>query len=105
MVNPIGQKQARDAYVSRAQGNQGVQRAEADRAQRKQSGSLATGEEGSVQLSDGLRSIQQAVDAVRQAPDIRAERVAALRQQIESGHYDVSSMQVAAKILGKIDVD
>lgn len=103
MVNPIGQKQAHDAYVSRAQGNQGVQRAEVDRAQRSRQG-VSAEEEGSVQLSDGLRTIQQAVDLVRQSPDVRAERVAALRQQIESGQYDVSSMQVAAKILGKVDV-
>jgi negative regulator of flagellin synthesis FlgM len=102
MVNSIGQKQVRDAYVSRAEQNQTVQRADADRVRRAPQDRPA-GEEASVQLSDGLRTIQHAVEQVRQAPDVRAERVQELRRQVEAGEYNVTSAQLAAKMLGKVD--
>jgi negative regulator of flagellin synthesis FlgM len=99
MVDPIGIKQARDAYVSRAGQAQGAQRLDASRARQQQI--QGGGDEDAVELSDGLRSIRHAMDAVRQSPDVRAERVAALRQQIQSGQYNVASSLVAAKMLGR----
>ena len=39
------------------------------------------------------------LDAVKRAPDIRAERVAALRQRIQAGDYYVPDDLLATKIL------
>lgn len=100
MVDPIGMKQARDAYVSGAARTQGARRSD---AAARRAATQPAGEEGSVQLSDGLRTIQHAIESVKQAPDVRAERVSALRKQIAAGDYTVSSRQVAAKMLGLAD--
>jgi negative regulator of flagellin synthesis FlgM len=103
MVESIGQRQVRDAYLSRTEQSQAAQRADASRVRQAPQERVAGGED-SVQLSGGLRTIQHAAERVREAPDVRAERVLELRRQIEAGTYNVSAAQVAAKMLGKADV-
>ena len=48
-------------------------------------------------LADG--DFVQAQEAVRQAPDVRAERVAILRQRIAAGTYYVPDALLARRIL------
>lgn len=99
MIDPIGRQQAREAYTNRAGQSRAAQRADLARS----SGAAAeqpTAEGESVQVSDGLRQIQHAVDVVKQSPDVRADKVAELRRRIESGEYAVSTTDVAAKMLG-----
>jgi negative regulator of flagellin synthesis FlgM len=50
-------------------------------------------------LSTRARELSLAREAARQAPDVRADRVAALRQQIAAGTYHVSDDLLAQKIL------
>jgi negative regulator of flagellin synthesis FlgM len=50
-------------------------------------------------LSTRARELSLAREAARQAPDVRAERVAALRQQIAAGTYHVSDDLLAQKIV------
>ncbi|MDI3340325.1 MAG: flagellar biosynthesis anti-sigma factor FlgM [Sphaerobacter sp.] len=99
MIDPIRTTKARDAYVGRTGEAQRTHRSESERAARAAE-STQPGDTDSVHLSEELRHIQRAVDIVRQSPEVRADRVAALRQRIEAGDYHVAPEQVAAKLLG-----
>lgn len=48
--------------------------------------------------SEGLQ-LQRVLDSLAQVPDVREERVAALRQQIADGTYDRGLDEVAARIV------
>jgi negative regulator of flagellin synthesis FlgM len=50
-------------------------------------------------LSPQAREIQQAGQLLAQTPDVREAKVIALKQDIESGHYDVKSEHVAEKLV------
>lgn len=52
-----------------------------------------------VRLSQDVRSIQEGVDAARQAPDVRSEKVAALKNSIKNGTYKVDEKAIAEKML------
>ena len=58
-----------------------------------------------VQFSAGGEKVQQLKANLNNLPDVRQDRVAALRQSIQDGSYSVSSQQVAqamsADLLGK----
>ena len=53
-------------------------------------------------LSSPSREFLWARAAVVAAPDVRAERVAALKQRIESGTYSVAPEHLARKLLGRV---
>ena len=53
-------------------------------------------------LSSPSREFLWARSAVVAAPDVRAERVAALKQRIESGTYSVAPERLARKLLGRV---
>lgn len=50
-------------------------------------------------LSPQAREIQQVGQLLAQTPDVRETKVVALKQDVESGHYDVKSEQVAEKLV------
>ena len=52
-----------------------------------------------VELSTRKGEIEKLDKAVKALPDVRSERVAALKQQIADGSYQVDPMDVAAKML------
>jgi negative regulator of flagellin synthesis FlgM len=52
-----------------------------------------------VELSTRKGEIEKLDKAVNALPDVRSERVAALKQQIADGSYQVDPMDVAAKML------
>ena len=52
-----------------------------------------------VVLSAEAMQLQRAREAAMAAPDVRQEKVAALKAQIEAGTYGVSAWQVASKML------
>jgi negative regulator of flagellin synthesis FlgM len=52
-----------------------------------------------VELSTSSRLIQKIQEAAQAAPDVRAEKVAALKKQVENGTYQVSSEDIAGKML------
>jgi flagellar biosynthesis anti-sigma factor FlgM len=53
----------------------------------------------SVTLSDSARSVATARTAVQNAPDVRQQKVADIRQQLSDGTYQVSSRVLARKML------
>ena len=53
----------------------------------------------SVSLSPQVRELQAAREAYDALPEIREEKVAAIRAQIEAGTYKVDSEKIAAKMM------
>lgn len=58
-----------------------------------------------VELAPHLRELQRAIETVKQAPDVRVERVAELRQAIASGRYSVDPAELAARLVAKLRPD
>ena len=54
-----------------------------------------------VEISSIGRDIQTAKAAVKDSPDVRAEKVAALKARIQAGTYDVSGESFADKLMQK----
>jgi negative regulator of flagellin synthesis FlgM len=53
----------------------------------------------SVTLSDSARSLSAARDAVKNAPDVRDQKVADIRQHLSDGTYSVPAKVLARKML------
>ncbi|MCR5772523.1 MAG: flagellar biosynthesis anti-sigma factor FlgM [Butyrivibrio sp.] len=54
-----------------------------------------------VQISSLGKDIQVAKQAVKNAPDVREELVAPLREKVQDGTYDISSDDFADKMLAE----
>ncbi|EKD34334.1 MAG: Anti-sigma-28 factor, FlgM, partial [uncultured bacterium] len=52
-----------------------------------------------VELSTGSQDVQKAQEILQQTPAVRPERIAALREQIERGEYEIDARQIADKML------
>jgi len=55
--------------------------------------------EDKVDLSSQSKEMKKIADALAATPDVRAEKVEALKKQVESGQYQVNSDAVAEKML------
>lgn len=66
-------------------------------------GSGNTGKKDEVQISQAGRDYQVAKQAVAEAPDIRADKVAALKSSIASGSYKVETGDFAAKLIERYE--
>ncbi|MCI9176856.1 MAG: flagellar biosynthesis anti-sigma factor FlgM [Lachnospiraceae bacterium] len=66
-------------------------------------GSGSAGKKDEVQISRAGRDYQVAKQAVAEAPDIRNEKVAALKNSIASGNYKVETGDFAAKLMEKYE--
>ena len=71
----------------------------ANSASRVASGPGAPRQPDAVSLSDTARSIVAARKAVADAPDVREDRVSALKAAIADGTYSVDSRNLASKLL------
>lgn len=60
----------------------------------------ATKSGDSVKLSDQAQSLRQIEKDVANLPEVNSERVAAIKQQLEEGSYQINSRSVAEKLLG-----
>jgi len=58
-----------------------------------------------VDLSPSSRMIKKIEEVALSAPDIRADKVAVLRKQVESGKYQVNSDDLAGKMLKEFIVE
>lgn len=56
--------------------------------------------EDKLEISSRATEVTRLVDQIKAMPDIRANRVDALRELIETGNYNPSSDEIAAAILG-----
>ncbi len=54
-----------------------------------------------VELSDRARSLHLAQEALSRLPEIRQDRVEALRQMVKAGTYHVPSDKIADRMLGE----
>ncbi len=82
--------------------NQVTQVFSSSRASRiKGSGNVSKKDE--VQISRAGRDFQVAKQAVAEASDVRADKVAALKSSIASGNYKVETGDFAAKLLEKYE--
>lgn len=57
-----------------------------------------------VTVSHLAKDYQFAYGVARKTEDIRADRVAELKAQIQSGNYNVSAREVCEKIVSQIDL-
>jgi flagellar biosynthesis anti-sigma factor FlgM len=55
----------------------------------------------SVTLSDGARALASAREAVKAAPDVRQEKVSAIKQSVADGTYQVNSSVLARRMLNQ----
>ena|SRR5713226_7400740 len=53
----------------------------------------------SVTLSDGAKTLAAARDAVKNAPDVRDQKVSEIKQQVSDGTYSVPAKVLARKML------
>jgi negative regulator of flagellin synthesis FlgM len=58
-----------------------------------------------VELSARSKEMQKIHEVLQKTPDIRAERVASLKKQIEEGTYDVKSEAIADKMIKESILD
>ena len=61
--------------------------------------SQATRPGDTVSLSTDAAKLNKASEAIQQLPDIRAERVAEIKKEVDAGHYKVEARAVAEKML------
>jgi len=55
-----------------------------------------------VALSEQAKDYQVAARALKEVPDVRQDKVNEIQSKIESGNYNVSSKDIAAKLLGNL---
>lgn len=59
-----------------------------------------------VHISDRSLELQRTKELVQQSPDVRQERIRAIKSSIEAGTYSVPAQDIAAKLLaGGLDGD
>lgn len=58
-----------------------------------------------VEISAEAAAVQRLVAMARQLPDVRADRVAEIRERIASGTYQVDPEQVAERLLYRLLAD
>jgi negative regulator of flagellin synthesis FlgM len=58
-----------------------------------------------VNLSTTAKDVQNLKNAISKLPDVREEKVQALRDQIEKGTYRVDADKVAEKMVGESLLD
>jgi negative regulator of flagellin synthesis FlgM len=52
-----------------------------------------------VVISDTARRIQEAQKQIQSIPDVRTDKVAEIRNQIENGTYEIKADQIAGKMI------
>ncbi|MGL4362144.1 MAG: flagellar biosynthesis anti-sigma factor FlgM [Cellulosilyticaceae bacterium] len=57
-----------------------------------------------VELSQQALDIQKAYKLAKQQPDIRQEKVDAIKERIQSGTYTIDAKEVSEKIMSQLDI-
>jgi len=92
MVQPIRPNDISGIYRREVTNSEAAETA----AARRLNGAAAGRRTDRVTLSEGAREFARIMDAVQQAPEVRADRVAELRDRIASGNYVVDHTGLAA---------
>lgn len=61
--------------------------------------------EDRVELSTQALDLQKMAELAKSAPEIRSEQVAAIRQQLQSGNYEISASGIASRMLAEETID
>lgn len=77
--------------------NQYYKQMQKKQAEKKQS------KDDSTQISAKAKEIMTARAELKEMPQVREEKVAALKEKVQSGNYQVDSKAVAAKILNNVE--
>jgi negative regulator of flagellin synthesis FlgM len=93
-IDKLSAQSAARTYVQNADAS-GVSQARAKSAEKAASPSRVD----SVVLSENARSLAAAREAVQQAPDVRTEKVDAIKQRVTDGTYNVPASVLARKLL------
>jgi negative regulator of flagellin synthesis FlgM len=59
----------------------------------------------SVELSGAARMFEKALAAVKESPEVRSDRVAAISAQVAAGTYKVDAAAIAAKMLAGVSLE
>ena len=84
---------------------QGNKASPADKPHGLQEGQKAGVAGDKVEISSQSRELQKIHDILAQTPDIRSEKVAALKKEVAEGRYQVSAENIAAKMIQEILVE
>jgi negative regulator of flagellin synthesis FlgM len=93
-INPVHAQNISRTYVQNADATQGAAAAKPHKHHQSEP------KTDSVSLSDSARSLASARQAVQDAPDVRDQKVADIKQRVQDGTYDVPSRVLARKLLG-----
>jgi negative regulator of flagellin synthesis FlgM len=96
-INQIGQYQ-NDPAVTGQSAARRAERTTSDSQAKTDPQSVRTPSD-SVEISSRSRELARARQAVDAAPDVRADKVAAIKKRIEDGTYSVSPQALASKLL------
>jgi len=100
-MNSIDRLAGQDAARTYVQNNDAARAAAqaAQQVQKTSNGQRHAPRADSVTLSDDARSLAAAREIVQQAPDVRAEKVADIKKQVDTGTYHVAAHVLARKML------
>jgi len=68
-------------------------------------GTSRLGKKDEVKLSDQARDFQIAMKALKDVPDIRKDKVEAVKKEIQTGTYEINSGKIVEKIFESINID
>ena len=68
-------------------------------------GSSQTVKEDKVVLSPKAKEVQEATKLIKELPDIREEKVAKLKEQVDQGTYRIDGKKIAFKMLKESILD
>lgn len=71
----------------------------------KNNKSSKLGKRDELKLSNEAKDFQIAMEAIKKVPDIRKDKVDAIKSQINSGTYHVDSGKIVEKIFQDINID
>lgn len=96
MVLPVRPQDASGVYQRQVAQAQAASAHEATR--RSTRGSASSRRSDEVSLSATAQSFARVMEAVQQQPDVRADRVAAVRARIANGTYGIDAQLIAQRL-------
>lgn len=82
---------------------QGVHRAYAAQMQQPTQ-AIKKEKKDELKLSTEAKAYQQAYQLAKKVPDVREDKVEALKQRLASGQYTIDATQISEKIISQIDM-
>jgi negative regulator of flagellin synthesis FlgM len=55
-----------------------------------------------VELSDRSKEVAELMNAINQLPEVRTDKVKAMKEAIESGNYNIDTLKIAEKLLSEL---